>query len=281
MLIILTHELLQDIKNLISTKKMDCRAYYDNFGAKPYYYFEKSRFEQTLPLLLPSGTLHDTGCGCCYWLDFLLENTDIVVSGSDVSPVRLEAGREYLSRKHDASAVYLKVADIMHLPFGDGEFDQVTALETLEHVPRWKDAFSEVVRIAKRRAIITVPYHERIVNKRCPKCGTETYLNGHLNSLRERDFSEVAAGRRISFGKIYQPHDFRYYAAKVIKDAMVKIGVRQRDPNEYVNTFSAACPKCFEEVQFRKRSYPERALTRLVKTVVRYPLHLVVQIDKE
>lgn len=260
---------------------MDSKAYYDNFGAEPYFNFEISRFRQTLPFLRASGTLHDAGCGACYWLDYLMENTDIVVSGSDVSPVRLEAGREYLSGKHDAPAVDLRAADITCLPYGDGEFDQVTALETLEHVPRWEDALSEVLRIAKTRAIITVPYHERIASKQCPECGTDTYLNGHLHSLKEKDFLAVTDGQRVSFGKIHQPHDFRFYVAKVVNDAKVKIGVTPRDSSEYRNTFRTPCPNCFEDVQFRKQTYPERALKRFIKTVSKYPLRLVVQIDKD
>jgi len=51
------------------------------------------------------------------------------------------------------------LADIEYLPFRDSFFDVVLCSEVLEHVFAPKTAFSELVRVSKRFAIITTPSH--------------------------------------------------------------------------------------------------------------------------
>jgi len=43
------------------------------------------------------------------------------------------------------------------LPFSDGQFDVVTLLEVLEHIPDTAAALREVLRVARRFVILTVP----------------------------------------------------------------------------------------------------------------------------
>ena len=43
------------------------------------------------------------------------------------------------------------------LPFSDGQFDVVTLLEVLEHIPDTASALREVLRVARRFVILTVP----------------------------------------------------------------------------------------------------------------------------
>ena len=46
------------------------------------------------------------------------------------------------------------------LPFADGAFDTVTALEVLEHIEELQEALEEIHRLAKRNIVISVPSKE-------------------------------------------------------------------------------------------------------------------------
>lgn len=51
------------------------------------------------------------------------------------------------------------VSDAVHLPFSDGTFDYVMAMEVLEHIPEPEKAMAEILRVAKKnvRMIVSVP----------------------------------------------------------------------------------------------------------------------------
>lgn len=55
-----------------------------------------------------------------------------------------------------------RVCDAESLPFTDGEFDTVTALEVIEHQPdgKFERVLAELRRVTSRRLIITVPWKE-------------------------------------------------------------------------------------------------------------------------
>jgi SAM-dependent methyltransferase len=48
-------------------------------------------------------------------------------------------------------------ADATRLPFADREFDAITLLEVLEHIPNTAAALAEVLRVARRFVILSVP----------------------------------------------------------------------------------------------------------------------------
>jgi len=50
--------------------------------------------------------------------------------------------------------------DISHLEFTDKSFDAVICLDVLEHISNWKKSFYELVRVAKKNVIISVPTTE-------------------------------------------------------------------------------------------------------------------------
>jgi ubiquinone/menaquinone biosynthesis C-methylase UbiE len=64
-----------------------------------------------------------------------------------------------LQAVHDGGVASLSAAysDAAHLPFGDGQFDVVTMLEVLEHIPDTGAALAEVCRVARRFVVLSVP----------------------------------------------------------------------------------------------------------------------------
>ena len=44
-----------------------------------------------------------------------------------------------------------------HLPFGDGEWDAVVCLDVLEHLENLHDIFAELVRVARRHVVVSLP----------------------------------------------------------------------------------------------------------------------------
>lgn len=253
---------------------MDCRRYYDivgELGPKPW---ELVRFNETLPYLIKPGTLLDAGCGEGYWLKFLSEITKFNLAGCDVSPVRLDSAKKNLS----GSGIVLSVADIRSLPYHDNQFDQVTALEVLEHVPNWEKGLAEIVRVASQRAVITVPYKETLKSRKCKTCGERAYLYGHINRFSEDDFSSSNLDGKISFGYIEHPSTFGDYTRRFIKGISRASKADFTKQKSQQKGLAAICPNCYTEVN--SNYYAQRILHRFLNLVLGYPSFLVVKIDK-
>jgi ubiquinone/menaquinone biosynthesis C-methylase UbiE len=69
---------------------------------------------------------------------------------NDINAVR-EGGFDSLS---------VQLMDATKIGFENEAFDMVTALEVLEHIPDWKQALSEIVRVASNYVIVSVPSKE-------------------------------------------------------------------------------------------------------------------------
>jgi 2-polyprenyl-3-methyl-5-hydroxy-6-metoxy-1,4-benzoquinol methylase len=82
------------------------------------------------------------------------------------------------------------------LPFATGEFEMVTAIETLEHLPEPERALREMVRVARRHLLVSVPREPvwRILN-----VARGAYLNelgntpGHMNHYSRRGLERLLA----------------------------------------------------------------------------------------
>jgi ubiquinone/menaquinone biosynthesis C-methylase UbiE len=84
-------------------------------------------------------------------------------------------------------------ADAGALPFAGDQFDVVTALEVLEHIPEVEVAAREIVRVARRHIVVSVPSH--------PDNNPE-----HLHLLSEADLRrlfQIAGVRRIGFEHVH------------------------------------------------------------------------------
>jgi len=73
------------------------------------------------------------------------------VRNCDLSEEACKRAREIFGIESDA-------IDIHSLPYTEGQFDVVTCSETLEHVRDYRKALSELLRVANKAVIVTVPH---------------------------------------------------------------------------------------------------------------------------
>lgn len=109
----------------------------------------------TLKSILPASLL-DVGSGRGAFLWPLLDQfPQLTVTAIDQHP----------QRAHDLQAVHLGGVrrltadhfDVTKLPYDDDQFDVVTVLEVLEHIPNYATAIAEACRVAGRFVIASVP----------------------------------------------------------------------------------------------------------------------------
>lgn len=132
----------------------------------------QARQAHVLPLLQGMNSILEVGCG--EGKTRLLSKSARLVVGVDICPTLLRKARD-LGNQENVQA------DARRLPLGAAVFDVVMALEVLEHVPDWDEAVEELLRVARHRVVVTVPYQERLKGRTCPHCGcgclsTDTFI---------------------------------------------------------------------------------------------------------
>jgi 2-polyprenyl-3-methyl-5-hydroxy-6-metoxy-1,4-benzoquinol methylase len=96
----------------------------------------------------------DVGCGegvlTVEWADRLSGGR---VVGIDLDDPKLGAEWERRARPN----LEFRAEEATSLSFGDGEFDMATAIEVLEHLPEPEATLAEMVRVARRWLLVSVP----------------------------------------------------------------------------------------------------------------------------
>ncbi|MEM1308164.1 MAG: class I SAM-dependent methyltransferase [Cyanobacteria bacterium P01_D01_bin.71] len=95
-------------------------------------------------------SLLDVGCAEGYMLALIRQLFNVQVQGTDLS-------EEACNRAQEIFQVPATPVDAIALPYEDAAFDVVLSSETLEHIPNYKDAFYELLRVARKAVIVTVP----------------------------------------------------------------------------------------------------------------------------
>ena len=101
---------------------------------------------------VPATTALDVGCATGFVVEALRE-IGVDADGVDVS-------RYAIDHAAPGARHHIRWADISRgLPFSEGTFDLVTALETLEHLPPTAvpAAIAELARVARRWVVCTIP----------------------------------------------------------------------------------------------------------------------------
>jgi ubiquinone/menaquinone biosynthesis C-methylase UbiE len=88
----------------------------------------------------------EVGCGPGYMSAALRDRLGVDVVGTDVDPAEIE-----FARRHSGGTVGLTFveADSTALPFADGEFDLVLSMMVMHHIPNWRGALTEIVRVLR------------------------------------------------------------------------------------------------------------------------------------
>lgn len=98
---------------------------------------------QALPLKA-AQTYLDVGCGTGAAALHVAAECDLRVTGVDVDPDQIRLAQAAAGGRPGARFL---VGDATRLPFGDGEFDLVATNKTIHHVPDWRSALAEMVRV--------------------------------------------------------------------------------------------------------------------------------------
>lgn len=133
---------------------------YDKYGsANPVVKRLMAKFEATLAELLTMSaptSLLDVGCGegvlIHEWAQQIAPGR---VVGLDLEEASIQAGWA----QRQADNLEYRIMDVADkgLPFADSEFDLVTAVEVLEHVPDAEHTVAEMARVASRWLLVSVP----------------------------------------------------------------------------------------------------------------------------
>jgi 2-polyprenyl-3-methyl-5-hydroxy-6-metoxy-1,4-benzoquinol methylase len=167
---------------------------YDKYGStNPVVRRLMARFEQDMQTLLevarPASIL-DVGCGEGVLTEQWARAIDGRVVGIDLDDPKLRA--EWQRRSLPNLEFRTGLGDA--LPYADGEFEAVTAMEVLEHVPDPAAVLAEMARVASRWILVSVP---REPLWRALNMARGAYLRelgntpGHLNHWSKRGFARL------------------------------------------------------------------------------------------
>lgn len=167
----------------------------------PTYYQEMVRYEKICDSVGSSGRTVDFGCGDGF-LSNLLALKGLNVVSVDLALSRLKKTK--LACAHDSFVL----TNIEKSGFKSNCVDFIVCSEVLEHIPNYPHVINEMLRILKPggKAIITVPYKEKLKTYICPHCHESFHPDGHLHRFDKNNLAEAFrhAGFRITKQKSFR-----------------------------------------------------------------------------
>ena len=128
------------------------------------------------------------------------------------------------------------VADIHHLPYGNNSFDVVLCSESLEHLADFHSGVTELLRVARRAVIITVPHESKEVVDHNIKQGVP---HGHIHSFDLGSFDFLAPGDHRIAGRGMVSPWLRFLSS------LLPLRRRERSakyPKQVFDVYNAAVP---------------------------------------
>jgi ubiquinone/menaquinone biosynthesis C-methylase UbiE len=150
------------------------------------------RVDETAANLHPASVL-DVGCGEGVVTERLARLVaPAAVRGLDADEAQL--GEEWRRRREPNLS--FATGSAYDLPFEDGSFDLVCAIEVLEHLERPRDALAEMTRVAKRVLLLSVPNEpgwrisHMLAGRNVRDLGNTP---GHINHWSKRAFVQLTS----------------------------------------------------------------------------------------
>ena len=143
--------------------------------------------------LRPTSVL-DVGCGEGVVTERLAHGL------SHATVLGVDADEAHLKKEWDARSapnLSFTTGSAYDLPYEDGSFDLVCAIEVLEHVERPRDALAEMSRVAGRALLLSVPNEPSwrishlLAGRNVRALGNTP---GHINHWSKRSFAELVSG---------------------------------------------------------------------------------------
>jgi len=136
--------------------------------------------EKWLDSAHPSESFLDIGCELGYYVRKMAKK-GLKATGVDISPTKIRKSKVVAAQSNINCKFYIQDAE--NLEFEDNSFDWVLCTETLEHLLKDQRAAQELVRVAKKFIIISVPQKSvfwRFINLLAPVYGFNKRGAGHL-----------------------------------------------------------------------------------------------------
>ena len=171
---------------------------YDKYGSSnPVVRHLVGAFQRSLEELLDRAepaSLLDVGCGEGALVQrFARRLGSRRVVGVDLQEDSLQAGWS----RHEAPNLEYRTLDGGELPFAAGEFDMVSAIEVLEHVPDPQLTLHEMSRCAQRHLLVSVPREPLWRTLNVARGAYWSQLGntpGHVNHWSRRSFIQLLRG---------------------------------------------------------------------------------------